>query len=86
MGGGAFALTRGDDDGRGNDAEARTAKTLTLALGPVDMTQMCIEFSPEVLAPMEVAFSGEAYEVGDDTVRLSPDHWYRGGDGANDSS
>ena len=86
VGGGAFALTRGDDgdNARSNNLEAKQHKELALTLAPLDSMQMCIAFSPEVLAPMEVAFSGEAYEVDGDTVRLAPDHWYRGGDGAND--
>lgn len=85
VGGGALALTTGDDDDsrRGAD-DAKRHQELALTLPPADTMQMCIEFSPEVLAPMEVAFSGEAYDVDGETVRLAPDHWYRGGDGAND--
>ena len=86
IGGGAFALTNGDDDDDKNakDQDAKPDKELALTLAPYDSMQMCIEFSPDALAPMEVAFSGEVYEVDGDTVRLTPDHWYRGGDGAND--
>jgi len=84
--GGAFALTQDDDgnDDRDNTADAKPHKELALALAPTDAMQMCIEFSPAALEPLEIAFSGEAYEVDGETVRLAPDHWYRGGDGAND--
>lgn len=79
--GGAFAL--GGDDGDG-DKDAEPRKELALALPAADPMRMCVQFSTEALAPMELAFSGEAYDVDGTTVRLTPDHWYRGGDGAND--
>jgi hypothetical protein len=84
IGGGAFALTAGDDDEGGRTAQDEAREELALGLPAQDPMQMCAVFSPEALAPMEVAFSGEAYEVEGDTVRLTPDHWYRGGDGADD--
>jgi len=86
IGGGALALTAGDDDGDSgrNTAQDQPRKELALTLPASDPMQMCIAFSPEALAPMQVAFSGEAYDVDGETVRLTPDHWYRGGDGADD--
>lgn len=89
LGGGAIAMTAGDDDpdgsgGSGNDPVAQPHKEIALSLPAPNAMQMCVEFSPEVLKPLEVAFSGEAYEVDGETVRLTPDHWYRGGDGATD--
>ena len=85
IGGGAFALTNGDDDdGGAKDQAAEPRKELALTLAPYDSMQMCIEFSPDVLEPMEVAFSGEVDEVQGETVRITPDHWYRGGDEATD--
>ncbi len=84
VGGGAVALAAGDDDQSGSSAQENPDKELSLTLAAQDSMQMCLAFSPEALAPMEVAFSAEAYEVDGDTVRLAPDHWYRGGDGAND--
>lgn len=83
IGGGAFALSNGDGDTKAEDQEAKAYKELALTLAPFDSMQMCIEFSPDALKPMEVAFSGKADVVEGDTVRLMPDHWYRGGDGAN---
>src|SRR5688572_18213547 len=61
IGGVAFALTDGDDVDNGQDQAADPRKELALTLAPVDSMQMCIEFSPDVLEPMDVAFSGEAY-------------------------
>jgi len=88
VGGAAFALTvDGDDDAPATDRAAQEAperKELALALPPSDSMQMCIEFSPEALEPVEVAFSGEVAEVEGETVRITPDHWYRGGDDATD--
>ncbi|KAA1419078.1 hypothetical protein F0U44_11495 [Nocardioides humilatus] len=84
IGGGTIALTADGDDGDKPATEAKVHKVLDLTLGPVDSMQMCIQFSPEALEPLQVAFSGEVYEVDGDTVRITPDHWYRGGDGAND--
>ena len=84
IGGGVFALTNGDeDDGGAKDPAAEPRKELALTLAPYDSMQMCIEFSPDVLEPMEVAFSGKVDEVEGTTVHLTPDRWYRGGDGAN---
>lgn len=85
VGGVAFAVTvGGDDDAPAKDREAQERTVLALAVPPPDSMQMCIEFSPEVLEPMEVAFSGEVDEVQGETVRITPDHWYRGGDEATD--
>ena len=77
-GGGAWALSADDEDPRRLEAEPKTELTLTLPAP--DTMQMCVEFSPAVLAPIQVAFSGEVTEVDGSTVRLTPDHWYRGGD------
>lgn len=85
VGGVAFAVAAGGgDDAPAEDREAQERTELALALPPADSLQMCIEFSPEVLEPMEVAFSGEVDEVQGETVRITPDHWYRGGDEATD--
>lgn len=74
--GGAFAIAA--DGGGEKDAPAPTE--LALSLPPQDAMQMCIEFSPEVLAPVETAFAGTADDVEGDTVRLAVDRWYKGGD------
>ena len=77
IGGGAFALTKGDDggdEGRRNLA-GEPPKELALTLPATDAMQMCVEFSPEVLAPLKVAFSAEVDDVDGETVR----HHLRGG-------
>jgi len=84
--GGAFALTQDDDgngSGRDDTVEAEPTTELALTLPEPNAMQMCVEFSPEVLAPLKVAFSAEVDDVDGDTVRLVPDHWYRGGNGAD---
>ncbi|WP_183099911.1 hypothetical protein [Nocardioides pelophilus] len=85
VGGGAFALTQDDDGGNGQDeaVAAERPEELALSLPEPNAMQMCVEFSPEVLAPLKVAFSAEVEDVEGDTVRLVPDHWYRGDTGAD---
>jgi hypothetical protein len=86
IGGGAFALTQDDDggrNGRDDSVEAEPPKELALTLPAPNAMQMCVEFSPDVLAPLKVAFSAEVEDVDGETVRLVPDHWYRGGNGAD---
>lgn len=39
----------------------------------------CIRFDVKYLRDMPVAFAGTATQVGDDSVTLDVDHWYRGG-------
>lgn len=86
VGGVAFAATQDDDDG-GNGQDDTVAveppEELALSLPEPNAMQMCVEFSPEVLAPLKVAFSAEVADVDGDTVRLVPDHWYRGDTGAD---
>lgn len=75
----AFAL------GGGGDAPppvARPASTMTLALAAEDASASCMQLSVEILKPMEVAFSGTATAVEEKAVTITPDRWYKGGDGA----
>ncbi len=65
----------GPDDDR--PAAARDTLELTLPAG--DVMSSCIQYSVDVLAQMPVAFAGTAEAVGDGTVRLEVDRWYRGG-------
>ncbi|WP_183092252.1 hypothetical protein [Nocardioides stalactiti] len=75
-----MALTSGDDDDRGRDPStaAEPPTVLDLTLPAPNMMQMCVQFSAEVLEPVQVAFSGVATEVDGTTATLTPDHWYRG--------
>lgn len=68
-------LVLGPDDGE----PAAAPETLELALPPGDVMSSCIQYSVDVLADMPVAFSATADAVGDGTVRLEVDRWYRGG-------
>ena len=58
---------------------AAAPETLELTLPGGDVMSSCIQYSTEFLAQMPVAFSGTAEAVGDGTVRLEVDRWYRGG-------
>lgn len=65
----------GPDDER----PAATPETLELTLPAGDVMSSCIQYSVDFLAQMPVAFSGTAETVGDGTVTLDVDRWYRGG-------
>ncbi len=59
---------------------SNSARPLELAIaGAGTSLSSCVPFSVDVLAEMPVAFSGTVVEVGEGTVLLSVDHWYRGG-------
>lgn len=76
----AIALTAsGDDDA---PPAAQPAAGMTLTLPADDAMASCMQLSVESLRPMEVAFSGTATTVEDRAVTITPDHWYKGGDGA----
>jgi hypothetical protein len=77
----ATVMTGGDNAAR--DTPAAAAKPALKLTAPAPNTaSMCIQFTPEILAGMPVAFSGTVASVGADTVTLDVDHWYRGGDQA----
>lgn len=68
----------------GGDANSPKTPRTTLALtsqnsgGP--SMGSCIRFSVDILRDMPLAFGGTVTEVGDGSVQLSVDHWYKGGD------
>jgi hypothetical protein len=73
---GYSVLTGGED----SSPPAARATTLRLSLpAPGTSSQSCLAFSTEILAGMPLAFSGTAVEVGDGSVMIEVDHWYRGG-------
>jgi hypothetical protein len=55
---------------------------MTLGLAAEDAAASCIGLSVEFLRPMEVAFSGTATAVEERAVTITPDRWYKGGNGA----
>jgi hypothetical protein len=69
--------------GDGPGGSGSTPKT-TLALktqhssGPA--MGSCIVFSVDILKGMPLAFGGTVTQVGDGTVQIDVDHWYKGGD------
>lgn len=57
---------------------------IALDAGGEDILQSCIMFSPEELEKVaELAFAGTVTSVEGDTVTLTVDTWYRGGDDAD---
>jgi hypothetical protein len=75
--GGAIALTGGE----GGDPVA-TEQPLVLSAGVDDPMAMCIVFSVEELAKAPLAFEGTVSSSEDETVTLTVDEWFKGGDAA----
>lgn len=74
---GGMALTGGDE------APVAAAPPLELTAGGEDIMASCIAFSAEALDDVaELAFAGTVTAVDGDTVTLTVDEWYRGGDAA----
>ncbi len=60
---------------------APQAAPLELSAGGGETLASCIAFSPEELARVaEIAFEGTVTSVDGPTVRLSVDHWFKGGE------
>ncbi len=74
---GGLALTGGDQ------APVAAGPPLELTAGGEDIMASCIAFSPEALDEVaELAFAGTVTAVNGDSVTLTVDEWYRGGDAA----
>jgi hypothetical protein len=72
--GGIIALTGNDTD------PVASGPPLELNAAGEDPMAMCIVFSVEELAKAPLAFEGTANAVEGDTVTLTVDHWFKGGD------
>lgn len=62
-----------------DDRPTAAPEVLELTLPPGDVMSSCLQYSVDILADMPVAFSATADAVGDGTVELAVDRWYRGG-------
>lgn len=63
------------------DRDDADGGTMTLADGePGDPMAMCLELTPEALAPVDVAFGGTVTEVDGPSATLEVTRWYKGGD------
>jgi hypothetical protein len=72
-----LALTGGDE------APVASGPPLELNAGGEDVMASCIRFSPEELDQVaEIAFEGTVTSVEGETVTLTVDTWFRGGDAA----
>lgn len=56
------------------------AKPLVLSLGESSSLASCLAFDPAILADMPMAFAATATEVDGQSVTLTVDRWYKGGD------
>ena len=65
----------------GDEAPVAAGPPLELTAGGEDIMASCIAFSPEELDNVaELAFAGTVTAVDGDTITLTVDEWYRGGD------
>ncbi len=76
---GAIVATGGGGDGTDQVA---AGPPLELSLGDSNAMAMCMVFDVAILADMSPAFAATATAVDGDTVTLSVDRWYAGGDAA----
>ena len=71
------ANNSGDDS-----TEVTAGPPIELSLGDSNVMSSCIVFDVALLADMSPAFAGTATSVEGETVNLTVDRWYIGGDGA----
>jgi hypothetical protein len=66
----------------GDDDEPVATEALSLTVAAEDLTQMCIEVTPETMrdSGIELAFEGTVTAVEGDQATLTVDEWYLGGD------
>ena len=72
---GGIVVAGGDDD-----EPVASGPPLELSLGASDTMASCLPISADVLADMPVAFAGTTDRVDGETVTLTVDEWYAGGD------
>jgi len=78
----AAGLGLANDDG---EPSIEDKAPIALDAGTEDLMAICIMFSPEELAnTADLAFEGTVTAVDGNTVTLSVDNWFRGGDDANE--
>lgn len=56
------------------------SEPIRLTAGASDITASCMVLTPELLAPVEVAFAGTVTEIDGEVVTLRVTRWYAGGD------
>ena len=75
VGGAVVVLNIADDD-----ADVTAGPPIELSLGDSNVMSSCLAFDVAVLADMSPAFAGTTTAVEGETVTLSVDRWYTGGD------
>ena len=64
----------------GDDTPVASGPPLELTLGESNTMASCLPVTAELLADMPVAFAGTTNDVDGETVTLTVDEWYAGGD------
>lgn len=67
-------------DGDNPTGNVAAPKTISLTTQDNTAMQSCMPFDVAILREMPLAFAGTVTEAGSDTVTLTVDRWYRGGD------
>lgn len=75
VGGAVVVVNSGDDD-----ADVTAGPPIELSLGDSNVMSSCIAFDVAVLADMSPAFAGTTTAVEGETVTLTVNRWYTGGD------
>ena len=79
IGGAVIIGSQGDDGG----SQVAVGPPLELSLGDSNVMSSCIMFDVAFLSEMSPAFAGTATSVDGETVTLTVDRWYAGGDAAS---
>lgn len=66
--------------GGGGEEPQASGPPVELSLGASDTMASCLPVDAEILADMPVAFAGTATDVEGETVTLTVEEWYAGGD------
>ena len=74
---GGYAVLNDDD---GGDEVAAVPTSTTLSVPASDAMSVCMAFDPALLKDAQVAFSGTVDATDDESVTVTVDHWYKGGD------
>ncbi len=79
VGGAVIVGNSGDGDG---STEVAAGPPIELSLGDSNVMSSCMVFDVALLADMSPAFAGTATSVEGETVTVTVDRWYTGGDAA----
>lgn len=64
----------------GSDPDPVASTPLVLGIGESDAMASCLAITPELLAPVPLAFEGTVTSVDGEAVTLTVDRWFKGGE------